>query len=138
MPLSFFLSYWPILSCQSIDQANNRDIEIIPLKHSQATDLQQTLNSLIKTTATKGQPTTDSPTLIADERTNSLILNGDPTWRTSMRLLIAQLDTPIPNDDNTEVVYLKYAAAKELLEEQKNHPQIQSDTIRIKLIMKLC
>ncbi len=96
-----------------IDQANNRDIEIIPLQYSLASDLQKTLTSLNK--ATDPKATGQASTMIADDRTNSLILSGEPTWRTNMRLLIAQLDTPIANDDNTEVIYLKYAAAKSLV-----------------------
>lgn len=100
---------------QRIDQANNRDIEIIPLRHSLASDLQKTLTSLNKATDPKGKTAGQASTMIADDRTNSLILSGDPSWRTNMRLLIAQLDTPIANDDNTEVIYLKYAAAKSLV-----------------------
>ncbi len=100
---------------QRIDQANNRDIEIIPLRYSLASDLQQTLTSLNKAAGPNGPSAGQTSTLIADDRTNSLILSGDPTWRTNMRLLIAQLDTPIANDDNTEVIYLKYAAAKSLV-----------------------
>lgn len=99
-----------------IDQANDLDIEIIPLRHSEATDLATTLNSLTKSVPRKAKAPTTTNTLIADERTNSLIVSGEPSWRSNIRLLIAQLDKEIPNDDNTEVIGLRFADAKALAE----------------------
>jgi general secretion pathway protein D len=99
-----------------IDQANNRDIEVIPLRYSLASELSTTLDSLIKVTPSKGKSAAKVPTLIADERTNSLILSGDSSWRRNIRMLIAQLDAPISNEDNTEVIYLQHATATELMD----------------------
>jgi general secretion pathway protein D len=99
-----------------IDQANNRDIEVIHLRYSLASELSATLRSLIESTPNKGKTTAKTPTLIADDRTNSLILSGDSSWRRNIRSLIAQLDAPISNEDNTEVIYLQHATASELME----------------------
>jgi general secretion pathway protein D len=99
-----------------IDQANNRDIEVIPLRYSLASELSTTLDSLIKVTPSKGTSAAKVPTLIADERTNSLILSGDSSWRRNIRMLIAQLDAPVSNEDNTEVIYLQHATATELMD----------------------
>jgi general secretion pathway protein D len=99
-----------------IDQANNRDIEVIQLRYSLASELSTTLHSLIEVTPSKGKSADKAPTLIADDRTNSLILSGDSSWRRNIRLLIAQLDAPISNEDNTEVIYLQHATATELME----------------------
>jgi general secretion pathway protein D len=99
-----------------IDQANNRDIEVIPLRYSLASELSTTLDSLIKVTPSKGKSAAKVPTLIADERTNSLILSGDSSWRRNIRMLIAQLDAPVSNEDNTEVIYLQHATATELMD----------------------
>jgi general secretion pathway protein D len=99
-----------------LDKANNQDIEVIPLRNSLASELTSTLHSLIQSAPNNGKSATKTPTLIADERTNSLILSGDSSWRRNIRLLIAQLDAPISNEDNTEVIYLQHATATELME----------------------
>lgn len=99
-----------------IDQANNFGVSIIKLQHARADTLVQTLNQLIKTTVTKGAAPDQVQSISADERTNSLILNGDPSWRTNITGIIMQLDQPVENEGNTEVIYLKYAKAKTLSE----------------------
>jgi general secretion pathway protein D len=55
------------------------------------------------------------PMLTADERTNSLLLTGDKSARLRIRTIIAQLDTPLESGGNTKVVFLKYAAAANLV-----------------------
>jgi general secretion pathway protein D len=53
--------------------------------------------------------------LVADERTNSVLISGDRAVRVRIRGLIAHLDTPIVSGGNTRVVYLKYANAEDLV-----------------------
>ncbi|WP_275100436.1 type II secretion system secretin GspD [Sedimenticola hydrogenitrophicus] len=97
-----------------IDQANNFGIQIIKLKHAQANQMVQTLKPLIQEDLAKTKGIAQNQSITADERTNSLILNGDPNWRLSVRQIIYQLDSVIENEGNTEVIYLQYANAKEL------------------------
>lgn len=97
-----------------IDQANNFGVEIIKLKYAQADILVQTLNKLEKGSPTAGKQSGPSQSVSADDRTNSLILNGDPSWRANIKSIVIQLDQPVNNEGNTEVIYLKYANAKEL------------------------
>jgi len=102
-----------------IDRANNFGVAIVKLKHARADVLMQTLNSLTKVTKGtpfKGKIQGQSRSISADERTNTVILNGDPSWRTNMRDIISQLDQPVENEGNTEVIYLNYANAKPLSE----------------------
>ncbi len=99
-----------------IDQADNFGVEIIKLKHAQADTLVQTLNKLTKSTPRKGKAPGQTHSISADSRTNSLILNGDPSWRANLRNIISQLDQPVKNEGNTEVIYLKFANAKSLSE----------------------
>jgi general secretion pathway protein D len=99
-----------------IDQANNFGVEIIKLKYAQADTLVQTLNKLVQPSKVKGKQPGQSQSVSADERTNSLILNGDPSWRANIKSIVTQLDQPVQNEGNTEVIYLKYANAKELSE----------------------
>lgn len=102
-----------------IDRANNSGIEIVKLKHARADALMQTLNALTKVTKGspfKGKIAGQTRSISADERTNALILNGDPSWRSNIRHIISKLDQPVENEGNTEVIYLKYANAKTLSE----------------------
>ncbi|MET0103295.1 MAG: type II secretion system secretin GspD [Sedimenticola sp.] len=99
-----------------MDRPSDLDVDIIPLRHSQASELAETLASLVKkSTAKSGKGPVDN-TLIADVRTNSLILGGDSGWRSSIRLLIAQLDREVSNEGDTEVIPLRFADARELLD----------------------
>ncbi len=52
--------------------------------------------------------------VIADTRTNSVLLSGASTSRLQYRALIAHLDTPSAQGGNTQVVYLNYADAMDL------------------------
>jgi general secretion pathway protein D len=51
---------------------------------------------------------------VADARTNSILLSGDQAARLKLRALVSHLDTPLDNDDATQVVYLRYAKASDL------------------------
>ena len=54
------------------------------------------------------------PRVVADDRTNSVLISGDPAQRLRIATWIAHLDTPLENGGDTQVLYLKYADAEEL------------------------
>ena len=92
---------------QRIDTAVDETVEVIPLRHANAAELSRTIGS---TQAGEG-----GPRLIADARTNSLLLSGDRRGRLRLRTLIAHLDTPLETGGGTQGVYLRYANAAELV-----------------------
>ncbi|MDJ0807229.1 MAG: type II secretion system secretin GspD [Gammaproteobacteria bacterium] len=95
-----------------IDQVSDSSIEVITLQHASASEVVRILNGLQEKKA-KGA---DSPVkLVADERTNSVLVSGDPTARLKARIVIEHLDTPFDNEGNAQVIYLKYANAKDLV-----------------------
>lgn len=99
----------------AIDKEDTGELEIIPLHHASATELVRILNTL-KGTAPKAPDAGSNMILAADERTNSILLNGERTDRIKIRATIAQLDTPTSNDTgNTHVIYLKYAKAEDMM-----------------------
>lgn len=53
---------------------------------------------------------------MADERTNSILISGDPKVRERLKRLIKQLDVEMAAKGNNRVVYLKYAKAEDLVE----------------------
>lgn len=100
-----------------IDQSTDNDIEIIPLQNASASDVAQVLTSLMQSNANEGGPPLK---LVADERSNSILVSGDKNDRLRIRALIAHLDMP-QESGNTQVIYLHYAKAKDIADELKGY-----------------
>ncbi len=99
-----------------MDKASDLEVEVIPLKHASATDIVRVLTALEQGQAQAAQGAGMTPArLVADERTNSVLLTGDNSARLRLRALIAHLDTPLESGGNTQVIYLRYAKATELV-----------------------
>ncbi|MDT0636206.1 type II secretion system secretin GspD [Spectribacter hydrogenoxidans] len=96
-----------------IDREGNRDIERVQLDNATATEVVQVITQL-KGEASKEAPSADDFSVVADERTNSVIIAGDPSSRLRLRAIIADLDTPVDQDGGTQVIYLDYADAETL------------------------
>ena len=98
-----------------IDQVSDETIEVIALEHASAAEVVRVLTSLEQqTAAATGTSTSKVSNLVADERTNSVFISGDPATRLRLRTLITHLDTPIKTVGNTQVIYLRYAQATDL------------------------
>lgn len=101
-----------------VDLASNEQVEIVPLRHASATEIVRVLTALEQAKA-QANPAAGGGTaparMVADERTNSVLLSGDAPSRLRLRTLIAHLDTPVEATGNTQVIYLRYATAKDLL-----------------------
>ncbi len=101
-----------------IDQVSDSEIEIIPLAHASATEVVRVLTSLTRSrVGGKGVAAGGvEQVLVADERTNSVLLGGDRSARLRLRAIISHLDTPLETGGNTDVVYLRYAEATQLVD----------------------
>lgn len=99
---------------QRIDQPSSGEIEIVRLENAVASDLVRVLTSLQQQAAQKGAQT-EKPLLVADERTNSILIGGDRAERLQLRAIISHLDSPSEVVGDTHVVYLRYAKAKDLV-----------------------
>jgi general secretion pathway protein D len=98
---------------RSIDQADSGGIEHIPLHHASASELVNTLNALYQRRG--GDPSINLVAMAADDRSNTLLLSGDRKSRIQLRALIAQLDVPSQGGGNTEVIYLRFQKAEDLV-----------------------
>ncbi|MGN6520166.1 MAG: type II secretion system secretin GspD [Dokdonella sp.] len=96
-----------------IDTVSDAEVEMIPLRHANAAELARTLTMLgdDKGAVANGE----AARVFADTRTNSILLAGAKNGRLKMRALIAHLDTPVDNGGDTQVIYLHYANAKDLV-----------------------
>ncbi len=97
-----------------IDRPDNEEIEVVRLNHASASEIVGTLSSLQRNNI-GGPQGPGAMQLVADERTNSVLISGDRAVRVRIRGLIAHLDTPIESGGNTRVVYLKFANAEDMV-----------------------
>ncbi|MDR9826368.1 type II secretion system secretin GspD [Vibrio sp. FNV 38] len=99
-----------------VDQAGDKEIEIVDLKNASAAEMVRIVEALNKTTDAKNTPPNMQPKLVADDRTNSILISGDPKVRAQLKRLIKQLDVEMASKGNNQVLYLKYAKAEELVD----------------------
>lgn len=95
-----------------IDKKSDSTIEMISLQHANATEVAQTIETLLDT----GNTTLVGKTkIVADERTNSVIINATPGLKLRIQTLVAQLDTPLETNTQSQVIKLKYSEAESLV-----------------------
>ena len=102
-----------------IDLSTDDDIEVVPLEHASSAEIVRVLTALTQAPRTDGMPVTTS--LVADARTNSILIGGDKSGRLRLRALIAHLDTPLEDGGSTRVRYLRYADAENLATKLQTH-----------------
>lgn len=98
-----------------VDQAGDKDIEMVELKNASASEMVRIVEALSKTNDAKSTPEFLQPKFVADDRTNSILISGDPKVRERLKRLIKQLDVEMATRGNNRVVYLKYAKAEDLV-----------------------
>ncbi len=62
----------------------------------------------------KDTPQNVKAVIVADQRSNSILVTGDEVRRTKIRELIERLDVAQPQSGNVRVIYLEYADAEEV------------------------
>jgi general secretion pathway protein D len=99
---------------QSVDNPTSTKVETIALKNAQASKVASLVNRALETSVPQGSDPMSKPTILADPRTNSLIIRGGNSERLAqIRRLAAQLDAS-KNVGNIYVVPLKNAEAAKL------------------------
>ncbi len=96
-----------------IDQVGDQDVEIVPLQNASSAEIVRVLNSLYQGAAAAAEGGTPMK-VVADERSNSVLISGDQNQRLRVRALIAHLDTPLEAGGDTRVRYLHYANADKI------------------------
>ena len=102
-----------------IDQSNDEDVEVVRLEHASAAEIVRIMTAL--TQGPRSDGVVVSTSLVADARTNSVLIGGDKSERLRLRALIAHLDTPLEDGGDTQVRYLRYADAEELATKLQQH-----------------
>ena len=98
---------------QRMDQSAVQQTDIIKLRYGVAENVVSMLDQLAKSEAKQAGGESEV-LLVADSRTNSVLVSGDELERARMRTLVEYLDTPLEQSGNVKVVYLEYAQASEI------------------------
>jgi general secretion pathway protein D len=110
---------------ERIDQESSADFEVIRLENASAAEVVRVVTTLNQ--GAKGEGGAGpAATLVADERTNSVLVSGDKNERLRLRTLVAHLDTPLQEGGDTRVRYLRYAEATDLATKLQSQYQKQA------------
>jgi len=96
-----------------IDQASDADVEVVAMQNASASEVVRTMTAL-NPAQVQAEGGMAPLRVVADERSNSILLAGDKTQRLRARTLIAYLDTPLATGGDTRVRYLRYADAEKI------------------------
>ena len=107
----------------SLDNAESDEVEIVQLEHAFAGNMVSLLEEL-----TTSDPAANNrrrgaqggATMVADERTNRLIIKGDRGTRARLMPLIQQLDSPSSAAGGVQVVRLSHGDSEKMAELLKN------------------
>ncbi|WP_295485501.1 type II secretion system secretin GspD [uncultured Pseudomonas sp.] len=97
---------------RQLDQVSDEPLQVMPLQHASATDTAPLLTRLLAR-----EQGADSAQVVADPRSNALLVRGSADSRERVRALLGQLDRPGDNlrSSNTQVIYLRHANAGEVV-----------------------
>ena len=99
---------------KKLDGDGDRDVETVLLENASASEVVRILTTFIQQ-AKAADPSAATATVIADERSNAVLVGGDKSERERIVSLIKRLDNPLKEtDSNTQVIYLRYASAENL------------------------
>jgi general secretion pathway protein D len=102
---------------QRMDESGDEPIEVIPLHNAGAADVVKTVNSLNQSVG--GDAGGALVKVVADERTNSILLTGERSARLRLKALIINMDTPVASGGDIQVRYLRYADAEKIADKLK-------------------
>lgn len=97
---------------QQLDQVSQEPLEVLPLVNASANDTAQLMTRLLAR-----EQGADGAQVVADPRSNALLVRGSADSRQRVRALLKQLDQPqnTLRPSNTVVMYLRHANAAEVV-----------------------
>jgi len=97
-----------------IDQQGDNDVDIIGLQNASASEVVRVVNTFFQQQAAAEGGGASATRVIADDRSNSVLVGGDKNARLRIKALIAHLDTPLESGGDTQVIYLQFADAEKI------------------------
>ncbi len=103
-----------------VDVADNQTVQIVDLKEAWVEDMVALLEELAPDQIGKGAKGPNRVTIVASERTNSLVVKGEEQTVGRVKELIDRLDVPANRSGTTQVIRLSHSDATELSDILKN------------------
>ncbi|MDP5030416.1 MAG: type II secretion system secretin GspD [Paraglaciecola sp.] len=101
---------------ERVDRAGDEEVEIVKLKFASASEMVRIIDSINKSTgAANNAGGKSAPRVVADDRTNSIIVSGDTKARARLVNLIERMDQELETSGNTRVIFLNYSKAEDLV-----------------------
>src|SRR6187549_4289485 len=86
-----------------IDQQGDNEVDIINLQNASSSEVVRVVNSFFQQQAAAEGGGSSPVRVIADDRSNSVLIGGDKNARLRIKALVAHLDTPLDNGGDTQV-----------------------------------
>jgi general secretion pathway protein D len=103
---------------ERMDQSGDEPVEVVALHNASAADVVRVINSL-SSGGPGGEAGGSAAKIVADERTNSILMTGEKAPRLKLKALILNMDTPLATGGDTQVRYLRYADAEKIADKLK-------------------
>lgn len=100
---------------ERVDRAGDEEVEIVKLRYASASEMVRIIESINKSQGKTNTGTKSEPRVVADDRTNSVIVSGDIKARQRLINLIQRMDQELETNGNTRVLFLNYAKAEDLV-----------------------
>lgn len=100
---------------ERVDKAGDEEVEIVKLKYASASEMVRIIESINKSQGAAKTATKSAPRVVADDRTNSIIVSGDIKARQRIVNLIERMDQELETSGNTRVIFLNYAKSEDLV-----------------------
>jgi general secretion pathway protein D len=100
---------------ERVDRAGDEDVEIVKLKYASASEMVRIIDSINNSQAKAQNTGKAAPRIVADDRTNSVIVSGDSKARQRLVNLVMRMDQELETSGNTRVIFLNYAKAEDLV-----------------------
>jgi general secretion pathway protein D len=97
---------------RQIDQSGDSSFDLVKLKHADAFELLKSVSGLMSEELKQSGL---AVSMSVDQRSNAILLAGNSYQRTKVKKLVQQLDKPMEATAGTQVIYLHYVDAEELV-----------------------
>src|SRR6187455_242937 len=99
---------------ERIDQEGDNEVDIINLQHASAAEVVRVVNTFFAQQSAQEGGGGGPSRVIADDRSNSVLVGGEKSLRLRIKALIAHLDTPLESGGDTQVRYIQFADAEKI------------------------
>lgn len=100
---------------ERVDRAGDEEVEVIKLRFASASEMVRIIDSINNSQSKQAAGGKSGPRIVADDRTNSVIVSGDIKSRQRLVNLIQRMDQELESNGNTRVLFLNYAKAEDLV-----------------------